>query len=216
VVAQLKEKGSVSRGWLGVLIQPVDHDLAESFGLDRPSGALVTQVFDGSPAESADLRVGDIILEFNGKQIDLSSDLPHIVGRTRADTRASLLIVRDGKKKKMSVKIGVLEQDNFEELTQNDIGAAGNRLGIDVQELSDDDRDQSGLDKGVLVVRVAQGPGRTAGIEPGDVITTIDSQWVNSSQEFEALVRELDVNVAIPVRIVRDQRPEFLVIKILP
>jgi serine protease Do len=216
VVAQLKEKGSVSRGWLGVLIQPVDHDLAESFGLDRPSGALVTQVFDGSPAESADLRVGDIILEFNGKQIDLSSDLPHIVGRTRADTRASLLIVRDGKKKKMSVKIGVLEQDNFEELTQNDIGAAGNRLGIDVQELSDDDRDQPGLDKGVLVVRVAQGPGRTAGIEPGDVITTIDSQWVNSSQEFEALVRELDVNVAIPVRIVRDQRPEFLVIKILP
>jgi serine protease Do len=216
VVAQLKDKGSVSRGWLGVLIQPVDRDLAESFGLDRPSGALVTQVFDNSPAESADLRVGDIILEFNGKQIDLSSDLPHIVGRTRANTRASMLIVRNGKKKKISVKIGVLEQDNIEELTQNGSATGGNRLGIDVKELSDEDRDQLGLDKGVLVVRVAQGPGRTAGIEPGDVITTIDSQWVNSSEEFEAMVRELDVNVAIPLRIVRNQRPEFLVIKILP
>jgi len=216
VVAQLKEKGTVSRGWLGVLIQPVDRDLAESFGLDRPSGALITQVFDGSPAESADLRVGDIILEFNGKQIDLSSDLPHIVGRTRADTMASLLIVRKGKKKKISVRIGLLEQDNFEELTQNSIGSAGNRLGIEVQELPDEEREQLGTDKGVLVVRVAQGPGRTAGIAPGDVITTIDSQWVNSSEEFEALVRELDVNVAIPLRIVRNQRPEFLVIKILP
>lgn len=215
VVAQLKDKGSVSRGWLGVLIQPVDRDLAESFGLDRPSGALITQVFAGSPAEAADLRVGDIILEFNGKVIDLSADLPHVVGRTKADTMARLRIVRDGKKETIMVKIGVLEQDNFEELTQNSIGAGGNQLRIDVQDLSDNEKDRLGVAKGVLVVRVAQGPGRTAGIESGDVITTVDSQWVNSSEEFDDLVGRLDLNVAIPVRIIRDQRPQFMVIKIL-
>lgn len=215
VVAQLQEKGSVSRGWLGVLIQPVDRDLAESFGLDRPSGALITQVFADSPAESADLRVGDIILEFNGKQIDLSSDLPHIVGRTKANSDARVLIVREGKRETVSVKIGILEQDDLEALTQLGVNGSGNQLGIEVQDLTDEDRDRLNVDKGVLVRRVVQGPGRTAGIEHGDIITTIDSQWVNSREEFTTLVRGLGINVAIPVRIVRDGRPEFLVVKIL-
>lgn len=216
VVAQLKDKGSVSRGWLGVYIQPVDRDLAESFGLDRPSGALITEVFEASPAKSADLRVGDIILEFNGKKIDLSSDLPHLVGRTRADTDARLLIVRDGKKKTISVKIGVLDQENLGDLSRSGSDIPGNQLGVEVRDLSDEDRNNLGVDGGVLVLRVAPGPGRSAGIQQGDVITTLDSQWVNSSEQFASVAEKLDVNVAIPLRIVRNGRPEFLVIKISP
>ena len=88
-------------------------------------------------------------------------------------------------------------------------------MGIEVGDLSREDRNRLGVDKGVLVRRVSVGPGRRAGIRRGDVITTINSQWVESSREFETLIQDLAVNVAVPVRIVRDQRPQFLVIKIV-
>ena len=215
VVEQLKEKGSVSRGWLGVGLQGVDRDLAESFGLDRPSGALITQVFADSPASEAGLLEGDIILEFNGKQIDLSSDLPHVVGRTRPDTEVDVRVIRDGKSRNLTVKLGVLEESQVEEIAGSSAPVPGNRLGIDIEELSDEDKSNLGVKKGVLVRRVPQGPGRLAGVQVGDVITTIDSQWVDSEGEFDSIVENLDANIAVPLRIVRNQRPQFLVVKII-
>lgn len=212
VVEQLKTDGKVSRGWLGVLIQRVDHDLAESFGLDRPSGALITQIFADSPAEHGGLREGDIILEFNNKQIDLSSDLPHLVGRTKAESDALLLIVRNGERQEVTIKIGALPDSPGREPSR--AAVSGNRIGVDVENLNDDDKDRLGVSKGVLVIGVSSGPGRTGGVERGDVITTLDSQWVDSVEDFEALVDKMDAGVAIPLRIVRNERPEFLVIKI--
>jgi serine protease Do len=213
VVEQLKEKGVVSRGWLGVGIQPVNRDLAEAFGLDRPSGALVGEVFADSPAEAAGIKVGDIILEFDGKMIDLSSDLPHIVGRTSADSLASVLIVREGERKTLSVKVGRREDGDVP--VRGSTSVPGNRIGIEVQDLSRDDENRLGVEQGVVVVRVSQGSGRRAGIQRGDVITTINSQWIASSEEFETLIQELEVNVAVPIRIVRNKRPQFLAIKIV-
>jgi serine protease Do len=213
VVQQLKDKGSVSRGWLGVGIQRVDRDLAEAYGLDRPSGALVSEVFTDSPAESAGLQVGDIIVEFDGKLIDLSSDLPHVVGRTRAETEVKVLIVRDSKRKTLLVKVGARDEDDV--AVRSSSSVPGNLIGIEVQDLALEDRNRLGVDKGVLVRRVSAGPGREAGIRQGDVITTIDSQWVNNSDEFETLIVGLEENVAVPIRIVRNQRPQFLVIKII-
>ena len=213
VVQQLKDKGYVSRGWLGVGIQQVDRDLAEAYGLDRPSGALISEVFKDSPAESAGLQVGDIILEFNDKLIDLSSDLPHVVGRTKPETMASVSIVRAGDVKTLMVKVG--NRADSDVLSRGSTSPPGNRLGIEVQDLSLEDRNRLGVDKGVLVRRVSAGPGRSAGIRRGDVITTIDSQWVASARKFETLIQDLEVNVAVPIRIVRDRRPQFLVIKIV-
>ncbi|MFT4632009.1 MAG: serine protease Do [Candidatus Pseudothioglobus sp.] len=212
VVDQLKDKGSVSRGWLGVLIQRVDRDLAESFGMDRAAGALITQVFAASPADNGGLREGDIIVAFNGKTIDLSSDLPHVVGRTRAESEVEVEIVRESKPMTLTIEVGLLDSAVIE-------GPAGrsstamNLLNLDVRELSAEEKAATGISKGVLVTRVFDGPGRIAGIAVGDVITTLNSEWVDGSrfvQRLEALPRD----VAIPVRIVRDQRPEFLVIKI--
>lgn len=213
VVQQLKDKGYVSRGWLGVGIQQVDRDLAEAYGLDRPSGALISEVFKDSPAESAGLQVGDIILEFNDKLIDLSSDLPHVVGRTKPETMASVSIVRAGDVKTLMVKVG--NRADSDVLSRGSTSPPGNRLGIEVQDLSLEDRNRLGVDKGVLVRRVSAGPGRSAGIRRGDVITTIDSQWIASARKFETLIQDLEVNVAVPIRIVRDRRPQFLVIKIV-
>jgi serine protease Do len=215
VVAQLKDKGSVSRGWLGVLIQRVDSDLAESFGMDRAAGALVTQVFADSPADKGGLREGDIILAFDGKAIDLSSDLPHLVGRTQADAEVDVQIVRNSKRQTLQVKVGLLD-------TTNSQGPANNRapvddtnlLGLDVRDLTADEKASQGVDKGVLVTRVVDGPGRLAGISRGDIITTVNSEWVDSVKGFDKMIEQLPREVAIPVRIVRDQRPEFLVIKI--
>ena len=213
VVAQLKDKGRVDRGWLGVLIQRVDRDLAESFGLDRPSGALVTQVFPGSPAAQGGIQEGDIITEFNGSRIDLSSDLPHVVGRTMAETEVGVVVVREGKRRSIDIQVGTLDESD---LTPPRSGGpvADNRLNIAVSDIQEAELGSLGAKRGVLVEQVGRGPAREAGIERGDVITMIDNKWIDSAGEFADKVLALPTGRALPVRVVRDGQPVFLVIKI--
>lgn len=214
VVAQLKDKGSVSRGWLGVLIQRVNRDLAESFQLDRAAGALITQVFADSPAEKAGLKEGDIIVEFDGKKIDLSSDLPPIVGRTKPDTTVDVVIVRNSKRMNMQVKIGKLDESSLNRQAQAGGTISGSRLGVDVKNMTPEEKQRLGVNRGVLVVNVGAGPAQVAGIRQGDVITTLNNEWVDTAEQFEGAVKALPPNVAVPVRIVRGRTPEFTVIKI--
>ena len=213
VVEQLKEKGQVSRGWLGVLIQSVDRDLAESFGLDRAAGALIARILPDSPAESSGLKEGDIIIEFNGRKIDLSSDLPHVVGRTKAETVVDVEVVREGKLKTVEVEIGLLPE-RPEQQFRTGRQILDNRLGISVVDLTDELRERLDLDKGVAISRISFGPGRTAGLQRGDVITEIDGEDVSDVEQFERIVRDLPADTAIHMRVVRDGRPEYLVIKI--
>lgn len=215
VVQQLKEKGSVSRGWLGVMIQRVDQDLAESFGLDRPSGALISQVYSDSPAEAAGLREGDIIIEFNGVNIDLSADLPHVVGRTKADTKARIVIVREGKRKTLAVVVGQLADSSFATETGDRSSQSSNRLGLVVEELSDEEKKGKGVKDGIEVVNVLDGPAGTAGIRRGDIVTMLDAQWVKSVPQFNEIVDKLEANDAVPIRIVRNQSPIFLAIRVI-
>ncbi|MDA0979051.1 MAG: Do family serine endopeptidase [Proteobacteria bacterium] len=215
VVSQLKEKGSVSRGWLGVLIQRVDRDLAESFGLDRAAGALVTQVFADSPAEAGGLREGDIITHFNGKEIDLSSDLPHLVGRIKAESTAEIEIVRKGEKQTLSVVIGKLEDSAVAgNRAAPDRNPEGNVLGIEVAEIERSDRDRLGVKSGVVIRRIVAGPARDAGLQRGDIITDFDGESITSVAQLEGLIEALPAGITVHARIVRNREPQYVALKL--
>ena len=111
VAEQLKAEGKVNRGWLGVIIQEVNKELAESFGLDKPAGALVVQILEDGPAAKSKLQVGDIILSVNQRAITLSSDLPHYIGTLKAGDTAKLEVLRSGKKQNIAVKVGGLPEE---------------------------------------------------------------------------------------------------------
>ena len=216
VVAQLKAEGVVSRGWLGVLIQRVDRDLAESFGLDRPAGALVTQVFADSPAEDGGLREGDIILSFNGRTIDLSSDLPHMVGRTPAESSARLVIMRGGKEQTLEVVIGRLDDSSAQPQSQGTAPQSGNRIGLEFADLQESEFRRLGVTKGVMVSRVFSGSAKEAGIQRGDVITDFDGESIQSADQLNRLIDNLPDALTVHVRVVRDKRPQYLALKVPP
>jgi serine protease Do len=214
VVEQLKANGKVSRGWLGVVIQEVSKDLAESFGLDKAAGALVAQVVPNSPAASAGIENGDIITRINGRDIYLSSDLPHQVGRLVAGENATLDVVRNGKRKKVTVTIGVLPDSGAMELAQNPATAErlSNSLGVLVTDLSD--RQRKDVGDGVMVKEVRRGPASMAGLINGDIITMIYGEQIHSVAEFDKVVNNLPKNRSVPMRIVRRGTAMFIPLRI--
>jgi len=215
VVDQLKGQGYVSRGWLGVLIQEVNKDLAESFGLKRPYGALVAQVMEDSPAEEAGLKPGDIIVEFEGEEIDLSSELPHLVGRTKVGAKAKLLVIREGEEKHLTVRIGELPgEEKLASATPRGATEKLNRLGLKVQALPKKVMDELNLKGGVEVLQVGSGAARRAGIRQGDIIAKLNNQSFDSVEEFSDIVDDLPKGKAVPALIVRQGNPSFIVLKL--
>ena len=213
VADQLKDSGSVSRGYLGVVIQEVNRDLAESFGLDRPGGALVVRVFEDGPAAKAGVQEGDIITAFNGKPIGLSSELPALVGRQRAGAKATIDIVRDGKSQRLRVVVGELASDGAT-VTRSGPGAAqADRVGLAVTELSAADRERLGITGGVAV-SASSGAAAAAGIRPGDVITRLDNQSIDSAETFARVVEGLRAGSSVPVLIVRGGNATFLALRV--
>ena len=213
VVEQLKENGEVVRGWLGVGIQKVDMDLAKSFGLDRPSGALVTEVFPGSAAENAGVLAGDIVTSFNGKKVDLSDDLPQLVGRVKPNTTTQLGVVRDGKKKILDVTVGALEEDRL--ANRNSIPSMKkNRLGLVVEDIEPGSQQfEMGLE-GVLVSKVFPGAAQEKGIKAGDVIRAANNRRITSSAQFEELIADLPENQKINMLVVRENRSRYITVDV--
>ena len=216
VADQIKETGSVSRGWLGVLIQEVTRELAESFGMENPHGALVAKVLDDSPAASAGLEVGDVIVEFNGKQVMRSSGLPPLVGRAKVGKDARVKVIRNKQVREIDVKIaelpGTITQAAFapEEKTVVEDTA----LGMKVEELGSEVRKRLKIEGGVQVVEVeVSGPARDAGIQKGDVITMIDNQAVESVDAFETVTDGLKSGKSVALLVQRRAGPVFLAIR---
>ncbi|MCF6354419.1 MAG: DegQ family serine endoprotease [Candidatus Polarisedimenticolaceae bacterium] len=217
VVEQIKEKGFVTRGWLGVLIQDVTRELAESFGLSRPYGALVSQVQPGSPSEKAGLQTGDVILSFNGEEVANSAALPPMVGASLVDHPAKLEILRQGERQTVEVVIGTLPDD-----AKSGSGSAGsrtaqgNRIGLKVRELTAEERNRLGLEAegGVLVEEVTAGPAQEAGVRKGDVIQMINNVRLKDVASFNQQVKDLPTGKSVAVLIYRRHGPIFLAFKL--
>jgi serine protease Do len=216
VVDQIKTKGKAAHGWLGVQIQDVTRELAESFGMKKPQGALVSKIMPGSPAEKADLQIGDIIIEFNGQPIDSSGDLPPMVGMTPINDKATLKILRQGEEKTVEFDIGLLpEQIDKAESNQAEKIMPTNRLGVSVTNPTEQERETLQVPKGgVLVQNINKGPAKIAGIQPGDVILRMGNSVIKDANSFEKLTKNLPAGKSIAILIQRRGNPAFLALKI--
>ena len=223
IIGQLREDGFVKRGWLGVSVQEVTKDLADSFGLDVPRGALIGSVLTDSPAESSGLKDGDVIVDFDGNEIIYSGDLPMVVGRISPGEEVKATVYRDGKKKSIRVTVGELEEP---EEGSNPIASApkNNRLGMMVEDFEDiaerrntdveKIKENFGVKEGVVVSRVVSGPAFDSGLRRGDVITRIGMTNVSSKTEYENALEDLNDKNVIPLRFVRNKNGAFVTIKI--
>ena len=209
VVTQLRETGKVSRGWLGVMIQGVDRELAQSFGLDKPTGALVAQVLEGSPAEAAGIQAGDVIIRFNGESIEDSSELPQVVGILAPGAEAPAELVRNGERLTVSVTVGDLP-DDAESRFYGEAHPEVSPLGLTVEALSDASREELKLDAGVRVVSVEEGPAAKAGVQVGDILVSLNGQPLVTPEDLANVVAALPPSGSVPLLINRGGSARFL------
>ena len=217
VASQIKETGHVSRGWLGVLIQEVTRELAESFGMDNPHGALVAKVLEGSPAAAAGFQVGDVIVEFNDKPVMRSSSLPPLVGRAKVGKQAKVLVIRDRKSQQIGVLIAELPtsitQASFNPEPENE-SHQKSALGMSVEALSEETGKRLKIESGVQVTGIDDsGAASDAGIVRGDVITMIDNREIRSLSDFEVVSEELKSGKSVALLVQRRTGPVFLAIR---
>jgi serine protease Do len=213
IVPQLKEKGHVTRGWLGVMIQKVTPDIAETLGLPEARGALVADVVKEGPAEEAGLKQGDVIIEYDGKRVADSAELPLLVARTPVGMSVNVKVIRDKKEGSFEIKIA--------ELKEEEVAQAGTRtverLGLTVQTLTPDLAENLGLDrglKGVVVTQVdPEGPGAEAGLRRGDVILEVNRQPVTDAEAYRKALQEAGEGKSVLFLVRRGENTIFLAVK---
>ena len=214
VANQLKAGGKVSRGWLGVVIQEVNKDLAESFGLDKPAGALVAQVLDDGPAAKGGLQVGDVILSMNGQPIVMSADLPHLVGALKAGSKATLEVIRNGKRQNLELTVGAIPDEGKEMSSPTGAEQSSNRLGVSVADLSEEQKKANDIKGGVIITDVQDGPAALIGLQPGDVITHLNNQAITNGKQFTEIAKALPKNRSVSMRVLRQGRASFITFKL--
>ena len=211
VLPQLRGKGKVTRGFLGVLIQKVTPEIAESLGMDKGNGALVANVTKDGPADKAGVKVGDVIIEFDGKEVKDSSDLPIIVARTPVDRRARMKVLRDKKEITLTVSVGELKDEEV-------VASAPEKgeLGLTVQRLTPQMAESLGLDKPEGVVVTAIEPGSAAdeaGIRRGDVIVEVDRKLIRNLDEYKKAIAAIRKGRGVLFLVRRGDNTLFLALK---
>lgn len=223
VVEQLRNNGKVTRGYLGVLIQPVTRDLAEAFGMDRPRGALVAQVMEDAAASRAGVQVGDVILRFNGQEVASNDSLPPIVGRSPLDRAVPMVVLRDGKQVTLQVRLGELTADVRETLrggvpAPTDTAALTiEPLGIQVRPIDEETRaNGSGLPAtgGVQIVSIAEGAQAAQVLMPGDYVLNLNGDAVLSPAQFQELVSAADLDRPLRLYVRRDDSNLFVAMRL--
>jgi len=188
VSRQLKAEGKVTRGRIGLAIQPMTKELARSFGVDSDSGAVIVALEDGGPAQKAGAKIGDVVVEWNGEPIDDPNEFPRLVAASKPGSRAHMALWRDGKRRTLELRVGEVEPEGTASARKAPAREEDTRLGMAVRELLPAERSAMGVDYGLLVVDVAQRAGPGAAVLPGDVILGVNQRSFASKQEFEKLL----------------------------
>lgn len=212
VLPQLKERGQVTRGWLGVAIQPITPELGKKFSLKQANGALVSDVMEGSPAEQAGIKQGDVVVEFNGKKVKSSTELPHIVASTPVGKEVAMKVIRDGAELTLQVKIGELKEEQVAAMTSS---SPKTKLGIDIQELNPALSRKFGIkgEKGVVITEVEpDSPGDAAGLQPGDLILEINRMKVTTVNQVRRVLEKTKPDEPTLLLVKRDGGTRYVVI----
>lgn len=224
VAEQLRTEGTVTRGWLGVMIQEVTHELAQSFDMDRAYGALVARVLPDSPAEKAGIEVGDVIIEYNGREVPRSAALPPMVGRTQVDEMARVTVIRDGHERFLRVRIGRLpEKDELamgeprEKGTQPESpeDTAAQRLDMRIGPVDDETRERLGIGPGgVMITEIEAGAAADAGLRRGDVLVMMNARPIEGVEDFGSRLADMEAGRTVALLVQRERGPQFLAVEI--
>ncbi|MGQ0708375.1 MAG: DegQ family serine endoprotease [Rhodoferax sp.] len=214
---QLRQHGRVTRGRIGVQIEQVTKELAESLGLAKPQGALVRAVESGSPADKAGVEPGDIIVRFDGKAIDKSSDLPRMVGGTKPGNKSSITVFRRGATKDLAITIAEMEAEKVAGKTSPAQGkpkatAATAALGLSVSELSESDKRELQVRSGVRVESATEAAAR-AGLREGDVILEVANTEIGSAKDLEQVLARADKSKSLPIKYRRGEWTQYAIVR---
>ncbi|MCD6255791.1 MAG: DegQ family serine endoprotease [Deltaproteobacteria bacterium] len=213
ILSQLKERGKVMRGWLGVMIQEVTPEIAHALGLKEVKGALVADVTPGSPADKADIRRGDVIIEYNGKKIEEMNELPRLVANTPVGKSVPIKIWRNGKIKQLTVKVGELE----EKVAKGERRYAPQDLGLKVEELTPYLAQRLGVKRihGVVITYVVQGsPAHEAGLSRGDIILKINRHPIEDLNDYQDIINSAKPGDTLLFLIERREGTLFVALKV--
>jgi serine protease Do len=218
VADQLRQHGRVSRGYLGVLIQDVDHNLADSFGMAQPYGALVSKIMPESPAAKAGLQVGDVILSFNSQRLLKSSQLPPLVGASGIEEEATVRVLRNGKELDITIEVGRLPDEDAEVAAAPPARSEPDeieQLGLAVIDIDPKVREELGLEEsgGALVGKVSPGAAQDAGIRRGDIILMFDGVDVGDAAHLRKLIDKAENKRTVAVLVKRGDNPLFLALR---
>jgi serine protease Do len=212
VLPQLKERGQVTRGWLGVAIQPITPELGKQFSLKQTTGALVSDVMEASPAEQAGIKQGDVIVEFDSKPVKSSTDLPHLVASTPVGKEVAMKVIRGGAELTLKVKVGELKEEQVAAMASS---SPKTKLGIDIQELNPAIARKFGLkgEKGIVITEVEpDSPGDAAGLQPGDLILEINRIRVTTVSQVRRILEKTKPDEPTLLLIKRDGGTRYIVI----